>query len=178
MKIKNSIKLDNINKCQFMDIKKQINSNNILVQKEGCLKSNCKNYSICNYYISRYNKRERELYLNELKGSLNRIKPIDKKESSWKNNPFEYITIGLKENLQEKQEKLLRGQITSKILKYILDNNLNTQDAQELYDSVKKHSIIKPFEIEVKYITNEKGVEERIKQKLKELDGKVTIIKI
>lgn len=151
--------------------------------KEYCVK--CKNRKMCESRVKKYNNiifkgmmdearikrkweevreiQRRKIEVNILREkSLKRLAEIGKIDIPDK--IVEPKVVDESKLLAEKiaVDRKKRSLVTRRMVKFIVDHHLCTEDAELVYQSVKRYSTVQPHDIEVKYFTNERGVEERI----------------
>jgi hypothetical protein len=164
------------------------------VVKEYC--SRCGNSKLCETRVKKYNNRVYFTLWKEMKEKsvkdekeraermkvefaqkkaeslkrLSEIQKIDIPEVKEKSMSLEeWLDLMGRTEIEYKIiEKNKIQAVTRKLVRYIVVNNLNTTEAQQVYDVVMKYSVVKPKYLNMSYFTNAEGVEERILEQLKE----------
>lgn len=172
-------------------------SEGIIYRKIECRGYRCANMGKCDLYLKEYNKAKREYLIEhskiesvkyQQKNVIYLYPPITTEIPKIEEPKEEPITleqhiknVEIADIEYRKLEKKNKSLVTKKLIKFIVKNNLCTEDAELVYQQVKRISITKPHEIEIKYFTNSKGVEERVRGLLEKLESegkKVEIVKL
>lgn len=142
-----------------------------------CIGYNCKNKPKCDAIIKNINKQKILWFgtqpLAKIVDTPRRVEILT--ESSFQRmKQFKGIIYAI----NKREETMKRAEVTKQFIHYISKMRFSTQEAEELYQQVKRFSIVKPLEINVSYMTNNEGAEARIIEKLESLGRNIPKIKV
>ena len=144
---------------------------------ETCIGGRCKYKMQCDQILKYINKAKTVWFSTQPIAKIDYPEPkiMVKEESSIDRlKKFQPIV----DMIKFRDELKKRTIVTRNLIKYIAQENLCTEDAEIIYSQVQKFSIVKPHPIEINYITNSRGAEDRVKFQLEKMGRNVPKIKL